>query len=50
MKAAVDFVKYVLDPKGGLAVFDEMGQDIVGPKAMGSGENIPAELKPLMKK
>lgn len=50
MKGAVDFVKYVLDPKGGLAVFDEMGQDIVGPKAMGSGEKISAELTPLLKK
>lgn len=50
MKGAIDFVKYVLDPKGGLAVFDEMGQDIVGPKAMGSGEMIPAELNPLLKK
>ncbi len=49
-KAAIDFVKYVLDPKGGLAVFDEMGQDIVGPKALGSGEKIPAELIPLLKK
>ena len=39
-----------LDPKGGLAVFDEMGQDIVGPKAMGSDEMIPAELNPLLKK
>lgn len=50
MKGAVDFVKYLLDPKGGLAVFDEMGQDIVGPKAMGPGEMIPEELKPLLKK
>ncbi|NLB83629.1 MAG: tungstate ABC transporter substrate-binding protein WtpA [Synergistaceae bacterium] len=50
MKGAIDFVQYLLDPKGGLAVFDEMGQDIVGPKAMGSGENIPAELNPLLKK
>ena len=50
MKGAIDFVKYVLDPKGGLAVFEEMGQDIVGPKAMGAGEMIPAGLAPLLKK
>ena len=49
MKAALEFTKFVLDPKGGLAVFAEMGQDIVGPQASTAGDKMPAELKPLLK-
>jgi molybdate/tungstate transport system substrate-binding protein len=49
-KAALAFTKFVLDPKGGLAVFQDMGQDIVGPQASTAGDKIPAELKPLLKK
>ncbi len=30
-KGAADLVRFILDPKGGLAVFQEMGQDVVGP-------------------
>ncbi len=46
---ALQFVEFVLSPEGGLAVFQEMGQDIVGPKAMGADESIPAALKALLK-
>ena len=49
-KAALEFTKFILDPKGGLAVFSEMGQDIVGPQASTLQDRIPAELKPLLKK
>ncbi len=48
-KGALDFVKFVLDPKGGLSVFQNMGQDIVGPSAFGDKSNIPAGVKPLLK-
>ncbi|MDD4159584.1 MAG: tungstate ABC transporter substrate-binding protein WtpA [Synergistaceae bacterium] len=48
-KGAVDFVKFVLDPKGGLPVFQSMGQDVVGPSSFGNAGNIPAEIKPLLK-
>lgn len=49
-KAALAFTKFVLDPKGGLAVFADMGQDIVGPQASTAADKVPAELKPLLKK
>ncbi len=48
-KGAMDFVKFVLDPKGGLPVFQNMGQDVVGPSAFGDTSNVPAEVKPLLK-
>ena len=46
---ALEDGEFVLSPEGGLAVFQEMGQDIVGPKAMGADESIPAALKALLK-
>jgi molybdate/tungstate transport system substrate-binding protein len=49
-KGAVDFVKFVLDPKGGLKVFQEMGQDIVGPSSLGDSSKIPADIKKMLKK
>jgi molybdate/tungstate transport system substrate-binding protein len=48
-KGAMGFVKFVLDPKGGLPVFQNMGQDVVGPSAFGDTSNVPAEVKPLLK-
>ncbi len=49
-KGALDFVKFVLDPNGGLKVFQEMGQDVVGPSSVGDGSKIPAELQKILKK
>ena len=49
-KGALDFVKFVLDPNGGLKVFQEMGQDIVGPSSYGDGSKIPAEVQKMLKK
>jgi molybdate/tungstate transport system substrate-binding protein len=46
---ALKFVEFALSPQGGLAVFQEMGQDIVGPRAMGKNNAVPAALKPLLK-
>jgi molybdate/tungstate transport system substrate-binding protein len=43
------FVEYILNPEGGLAVFQEMGQDIVGPKAATADDKIPACFKSLLK-
>lgn len=48
-KGAMNFVKFVLDPKGGLPVFQNMGQDIVGPSSFGDKSNVPAEVTPLLK-
>ncbi len=48
-KGAMDFVKFVLDPKGGLPVFQNMGQDVVGPSSFGDKTKVPAEVKPLLK-
>jgi molybdate/tungstate transport system substrate-binding protein len=47
--AALELVKFILDPEGGLAVFRDMGQDVVGPKAWGDGSKIPAGIAPLLK-
>ncbi len=49
-KGAMNFVKFLLDPKGGLAVFQEMGQDVVGPSAVGDNSKIPAEITKMLKK
>ena len=49
-KGAADLVKFILDPKGGLAVFQEMGQDVVGPRAWGEAGPIPEEIGALLKK
>jgi molybdate/tungstate transport system substrate-binding protein len=48
-KGAMSFVKFVLDPKGGLLVFQNMGQDIVGPSSFGDKSKVPAEVTPLLK-
>jgi molybdate/tungstate transport system substrate-binding protein len=48
-KGAMSFVKFVLDPKGGLPVFQNMGQDIVGPSSFGDKSKVPAEVTPLLK-
>lgn len=48
-KGAMSFAKFVLDPKGGLTVFQNMGQDIVGPSAFGDKSKVPAEVTPLLK-
>ena len=47
-EAAVRFLSYVLDPQGGLAIFEKMGQATVGPKPVKSDDPIPEALKPLM--
>jgi len=47
-EAAVRFLSYVLDPRGGLAIFEKMGQATVGPKPVKSDDPIPEALKPLM--
>lgn len=46
---AMAFVEYILSSEGGLAVFQEMGQDIVGPQAATADDKIPADVKPLLK-
>lgn len=48
-KGALDFVKFVLDPNGGLPVFQKMGQDVIGPKAFGDKTKVPAEVNSLLK-
>ncbi len=48
-EGAEEFLKFVLDPEGGLAVFQEMGQDIVGPQAAHAADKIPASVKALLK-
>lgn len=48
-KGAMSFVKFVLDPKGGLPVFQNMGQDIVGPSSFGDKSKVPAKVTPLLK-
>jgi len=48
-EAAVEFLGYFLDTKGGLAILEEMGQATVGPRPMKEDDPIPEELKPLMK-
>lgn len=48
-KGAMSFVKFVLDPKGGLPIFQNMGQDIVGPSSFGDKSKVPAEVTPLLK-
>lgn len=47
-ETAVDFLEYVLDPEGGLAILEKMGQATVGPRPMNEDDPIPEELKPLM--
>lgn len=49
-KGALDLVKFILDPKGGLAVFQKMGQDIVGPQTITPGEKVPAGIESLLVK
>lgn len=49
-KGAIEFVKFVLDAKGGLAVFQKMGQDIVGPQTITAGEKVPAGIEALLVK
>lgn len=45
------FVEYALSADGGLKVFEDMGQGIVGPRAAGAGEdNIPDCIKALLVK
>ncbi len=46
---AEDFAAFVLAPDGGLAVFEKMGQAIVGPKAFGASDAVPGSLKPALK-
>ena len=46
---AMTFVEYILSPEGGLAVFQDMGQDIVGPQAATAADKTPAEVKALLK-
>ncbi|MBN1332373.1 MAG: tungstate ABC transporter substrate-binding protein WtpA [Synergistales bacterium] len=41
---AIQFAQFVLDHEGGLAVFEKMGQAIVGPSAVNDNDKIPAEL------
>ena len=48
-KGAMSFANFVLDPKGGLTVFQNVGQDIVGPSAFGDKSKVPAEVTPLLK-
>ncbi len=48
-KGAMEFVKFILDPKGGLEVFQQMGQDIVGPQAATPMDKVPAGIRPLLK-
>lgn len=47
---AIQFAQFVLDPDGGLAVFEKMGQAIVGPIPVTENDNIPAELAGLLVK
>jgi molybdate/tungstate transport system substrate-binding protein len=47
-EGAVEFLEYFLDPEGGLAILEEMGQATVGPRPMKEDDPIPEELKPLM--
>ncbi len=48
-KGAMNLVKFILNPKGGLSVFQSMGQDIVGPSSFGDKTKVPAEVAPLLK-
>lgn len=47
-EAAVKFLQFVLDPEGGLAILEEMGQATVGPRSVNESDPIPEALKPLM--
>jgi len=49
-KRALELVELILAKDGGLKILEEMGQDTVGPQTYTPGENIPAELQPLMVK
>lgn len=49
-KGALELVKFILDTKGGLAVFQKMGQDIVGPQIITAGEKVPAGIEALLVK
>ncbi len=45
---AVEFLEYVLDPEGGLAILEEMGQATVGPKPFNPDDPVPETLQGLM--
>lgn len=49
-EGALEFVKFTLDPKGGLEVFQKMGQDIVGPQTITAGEKVPDGIQDLLVK
>lgn len=49
-KGALELVKFILDAKGGLAVFQKMGQDIVGPQTISAGDKVPAGIEALLVK
>jgi molybdate/tungstate transport system substrate-binding protein len=46
---AEDFASFVLSPDGGLAVFEKMGQAIVGPSAYGEAGAVPESLRGRLK-
>lgn len=45
---AMEFAKFAMSEEGGLKVFKEMGQGIVGPASAGSDTEIPTDLKPFL--
>jgi molybdate/tungstate transport system substrate-binding protein len=50
LELAKDFASFVLSKDGGLAVFSEMGQGIVGPSAVTAEDNVPEKLVPMLEK
>jgi len=49
-KGAIELVKFILDPRGGLEVFKKMGQGIVGPQTITPDEKVPAGIEILLVK
>ncbi len=48
MEGALKLVEFILAQDGGLKVFEEMGQDIVGPQTITPGEKVPAGVEALL--
>ncbi len=50
MEGALKLVEFILAQDGGLKVFEEMGQDIVGPQTVTPGEKVPAGIEAFLVK